>query len=138
MRLIDRIQETDMSVANYCKVLACAQMTFSEVDMEDEDMISKLDPKKKMLFHAIDPENNIVKGGVFMISSPDTSDEIAQITTKEEQRMIFVNLIDFAFADGSMSNDEKRVMKRYLDSFNPDPDEFEIIFQVLSWKYNLS
>lgn len=140
MNLIDIIEESGLSIAEYCKVLACIHVTYSEIDRYAENPLDQIDPKKHRMLVTFDDSLNIVLSSIGeKIFDSDIPYYIANLTkvSPKVERMIFINVLDFILSDKQISNEEKDVIDRFINAFVIEEDELDSILKVMKWKYNL-
>lgn len=62
----------------------------------------------------------------------------ASAMSKKQQLLAIANLIDIAMADGTLANEEKALLEKYVAAFDVNESEVKKIVHVISIKNNMS
>jgi len=119
-------------------MLAGYTMLFTDEHFEDGKiiMLNKINTSGKSLSKSTDFKN--AKKFFEKHTFQECAEAIAEALSEEDQETVFVNLVDFALADGDMNDAEKNLLALYSSHFNIDEDVFDKILEVMFIKHRMS
>ncbi len=119
-------------------MLACYTMLFADNDFEEDKllMLEKINTSGKPLSKSPDYKNAVkfFKDHSFT----ECAEAIAEELNEAGRETVFVNLVDFALADGDINDDEKTILTLYSSHFDINGDTFDKILEIMFMKHRLS
>lgn len=119
-------------------MLACYTMLFTEDNAETDKlmMLQNINSSGKDLFKSPHYKNaeKFFKNHSFEECAEAIADELLQ----EERETVFVNLVDFALADGDINETERQLLALYSSHFDIDEDIFDKILDIMFMKHRMS
>jgi len=119
-------------------MLAGYTMLFTDDSIEEDKllMLEKINTSGKELSKS--PHYKNAKKFFDKHSFEECAEAIADALLEEEQETVFVNLVDFALADGDINEAERTLLALYSSYFDIDEDVFDKALEVMFIKHRMS
>lgn len=119
-------------------MLAGYTMLFTDDNVEQDKllMLEKINNSGKELFKS--PHYKNAEKFFKNHSFEECADAIAEELNEAGREAVFVNLVDFALADGDINETEKTLLALYSNRFEINEDVFDKTLDVMFMKHRMS